>query len=232
MLEPADSQEAKEFIKIAFDISERFDTPVFLRTTTRVSHSKSVVIIEDPQPVEDKTEIRITPSKYVMVPAMARIRRLEVEKRMQALREYADSFAENRLEINKTEVGVITAGMPYNYAKDVFPEFSYLKLAMVHPLPERLIREFAAKVKKLYIIEELDPFIEEQIRAMGIEVAGKDTFPFTNEFDPGVIEIALKGKQATAIKLPEIAIPARPPNLCPGCPHRGLFHVLGKLKAL
>jgi indolepyruvate ferredoxin oxidoreductase alpha subunit len=231
MLEPADSQEAKEFIKIAFDISERFDTPVFLRTTTRVSHSKSVVIIEDPQPVEDKTEIRITPSKYVMVPAMARIRRLEVEKRMQALREYADSFAENRLEINKTEVGVITAGMPYNYAKDVFPEFSYLKLAMVHPLPERLIREFAAKVKKLYIIEELDPFIEEQIRAMGIEVAGKDTFPFTNEFDPGVIEIALKGKQATAIKLPEIAIPARPPNLCPGCPHRGLFHVLGKLKA-
>lgn len=230
MLEPADSQEAKEFIKIAFALSEKFDTPVFLRTTTRVSHSKSVVIIEDPLPAEDKTEIRITPSKYVMVPAMARIRRLEVEKRMHALREYVESFAENRMEINNTEVGVITAGMPYNYVKDVFPEFSYLKLGIVHPLPEKLIREFAAKVKKLYVIEELDPFIEEQIRAMGIEVAGKDVFPFTNEFDPGVIETALRGKPLTTVKLPEVAIPARPPNLCPGCPHRGLFHVLGKLK--
>jgi len=230
MLEPADSQEAKEFIKIAFALSEKFDTPVFLRTTTRVSHSKSVVIIEDPQPVENKTEIRIMPSKYVMVPAMARMRRLEVEKRMHALRDYADTFAENRTEINNTEVGVITAGMPYNYVKDIFPEFSYLKLGMVHPLPEKLIREFAAKVKKLYVIEELDPFIEEQIRAMGIEVAGKDVFPFTNEFDPGVIETALKGKPASLVKLPEVAIPPRPPNLCPGCPHRGLFHVLGKLK--
>ena len=230
MLEPADSQEAKEFIKIAFALSEKFDTPVFLRTTTRVSHSKSVVIIEDPLPVEDKTEIRITPSKYVMVPAMARIRRLEVEKRMQALKEYAETFGENRMEINNTEVGVITAGMPYNYVKDVFPEFSYLKLGLVHPLPEKLIREFAAKVKKLYVIEELDPFIEEQIRAMGIEVAGKDVFPFTNEFDPGVIETALKGKPSVAVELPEVVIPPRPPNLCPGCPHRGLFHVLGKLK--
>ena len=230
MLEPADSQEAKEFIKIAFALSEKFDTPVFLRTTTRVSHSKSVVIIEDPLPAEDKTEIRITPSKYVMVPAMARIRRLEVEKRMQNLKTFVESFAENRMEINNTEVGVITAGMPYNYVKDVFPEFSYLKLGIVHPLPEKLIREFAAKVKKLYVIEELDPFIEEQIRAMGIEVAGKDVFPFTNEFDPGVIETALKGKPPRAVKLPEVAIPPRPPNLCPGCPHRGLFHVLGKLK--
>ncbi len=230
MLEPADSQEAKEFIKIAFALSEKFDTPVFLRTTTRVSHSKSVVIIEDPLPAEDKTEIRITPSKYVMVPAMARIRRLEVEKRMQALREYAETFGENRMEINSSEVGVITAGMPYNYTKDVFPEFSYLKLGLVHPLPERLIREFAAKVKILYVIEELDPFIEEQIRAMGIKVTGKDVFPFTNEFDPGVIETALKGKPPTTVKLPEVAIPPRPPNLCPGCPHRGLFHVLGKLK--
>jgi len=230
MLEPADSQEAKEFIKIAFSLSEKFDTPVFLRTTTRVSHSKSVVIIEDPLPAEDKTEIRITPSKYVMVPAMARLRRLEVEKRMQNLKTFVESFAENRMEINSTEVGVITAGMPYNYTKDVFPEFSYLKLGIVHPLPEKLIHEFAAKVKKLYVIEELDPFIEEQIRAMGIEVVGKDVFPFTNEFDPGVIETALKGKQPAAFKLPEVAIPPRPPNLCPGCPHRGLFHVLGKLK--
>lgn len=231
MLEPADSQEAKEFTKLAFYISEKFDTPVFLRTTTRVSHSKSVVTIEDPLPVEDKTEIRVTPSKYVMVPSMARMRRLEVEKRMESLRAFAESFEENRIEISNTEVGIITAGMPYNYVKDVFPEYSYLKLGMVHPLPEKLIREFAGKVKKLFVIEELDPFIEEQIRAMGIEVVGKAIFPYTNEFDPGVIETALKGKHTTSIKLPQIAIPPRPPNLCPGCPHRGLFHVLGKLKA-
>lgn len=231
MLEPADSDEAKDYIKLAFELSERFDTPVFLRSTTRVSHSKSVVEIEDIQPYADKTEMQINAAKYVMVPAMARLRRLEVEKRMNALREFAETFPENRMEINSKEVGVITAGMPYNYTKAVFPDFSYLKLGMVHPLPVNLIREFASKVKKLYVIEELDPFIEDQIRAMGITVIGKEIFPYTNEFDPGVIETAITGKKPTTAKLPEVAIPPRPPNLCPGCPHRGLFHVLGKLKA-
>jgi indolepyruvate ferredoxin oxidoreductase alpha subunit len=231
MLEPADSQEAKKFIKWAFEISEKFDTPVFLRSTTRVSHSKSVVSIEEPQALEDKTGIQINAAKYVMVPINARARRVEVEKRMQLLRDFSETFPENKMELNSPEIGIITAGIPYHYAKDVFPDFSYLKLGMVHPLPVRMIRDFASRVKKLYVIEELDPFIEEQVKAMGIEVTGKDIFPYTNEFDPGVVEQAIQGKVKTSVDLPTMAIPPRPPNLCPGCPHRGLFYVLGKLKA-
>ena len=230
MLEPSDSQEAKDFVKLAFDISERFDTPVFLRTTTRVSHSKSVVNIEEPASYEDKTDIRINPSKYVMVPMNARIRRVEVEKRLNLLREFSETFSENRMEINNPEVGIITAGMPYHYAKDVFPDYSFLKLGMVYPLPINLIREFASKVRKLYVIEELDPFIEEQVKAAGIDIVGKEIFPYRNEFDPGVIETAMTGKTPVTVSLSDVAIPPRPPNLCPGCPHRGLFYVLGKLK--
>jgi indolepyruvate ferredoxin oxidoreductase alpha subunit len=119
--------------------------------------------------------------------------------------------------------------MAYNYTKDVFPNYSYLKLGMVHPLPVRLIREFASKVKKIYVVEELDPFLEEQIRALGIEITGKEVFPYTNEFDPGVVETSIKGESAEGRGMPSLALPQRPPNLCPGCPHRGLFYVLGKL---
>jgi indolepyruvate ferredoxin oxidoreductase, alpha subunit len=229
MLEPADAQEAKEFIKLAFQISEKFDTPVFLRSTTRVSHSKSVVTLEEPIPYIDKTAITYNTAKYVMVPANARVRRVEVEKRTQDLKEFANSFPENRMEINNPDVGIITAGMPYNYAKDVFPDYSYLKLGMVYPLPEKLIREFAAKVKKIYVIEELDPFLEEQIKAMGISVIGKEIFPYTNEFDPGIIQNAINN-QNKVNTLPVQSIPPRPPNLCAGCPHRGLFYTLNKLK--
>jgi indolepyruvate ferredoxin oxidoreductase, alpha subunit len=229
MLEPADSQEAKDFIKLAFELSEKFDTPVFLRTTTRVSHSKSVVRIDDPEEAVDRTEIRHLPLKYVMVPMNARARRVEVERRTEALREWAETFEGNRMEMGSTEAGIITAGMPYNYAKDAFPDYSYLKLGLVHPLPEKMIREFASRVKKLYVVEELDPFIEEQVKAMGIEVTGKAVFPYTNEFDPGVVEKGITGKSsAPAIALQ--TIPPRPPNLCPGCPHRGLFYSLSKLK--
>lgn len=231
MLEPSDSQEAKRYIKLAFDISERFDTPVFLRTTTRVSHSKSVVHLEELATWEDKTGIKINPSKYVMVPMNARIRRMEVENRLKQLSEFAETFPENRMEIKNREVGIITAGMPYQYAKDVCPDYSFLKLAMVYPLPINLIRKFASKVKHLFVIEELDPFIEEQVKAAGIEIKGKEIFPFTNEFDPGVIEKAMKGKNPVTVSLPDVLIPPRPPNLCSGCPHRGLFYVLGKLKA-
>jgi indolepyruvate ferredoxin oxidoreductase alpha subunit len=231
MIEPSDSQEAKEYIKIAFDISERFDTPVLFRTTTRVSHSKSLVTLGNLSTAKDRTAIQVNAAKYVMVPAYARTRRVEVEKRLYRLREFAETFSGNRIEMNDPEIGIITAGMPYNYAKDVFPDFSYLKLGMVYPLPSGLIREFASKVKKIYVIEELDPFIEEQVKAMGIKVMGKDIFPYTNEFDPGVIETAVRGKKAARAILPDVPIPPRPPNLCPGCPHRGLFYVLGKLKA-
>lgn len=230
MLEPSDSQEAKEFIKLAFEISERFDTPVFLRSTTRVSHSKSVVTLEAPKTMEDRTAIRFDAEKYVMVPMNARKRRVEVEKRMRLLEAFAESFPENRMEINDPEVGIITAGMPYHYAKDVFPNYSYVKLGMVHPLPVGLIREFASRVRKLYALEELDPFIEEQVRALGIEVTGKAIFPYTNEFDPGIVERAIIGHDKILRTLPERQLPLRPPNLCPGCPHRGLFYVLGRLK--
>jgi indolepyruvate ferredoxin oxidoreductase alpha subunit len=230
MLEPADSQEAKDFIKLAFDLSEQFDTPVFLRSTTRVSHSKSVVTLEEPRTPEDRTAIRFNAEKFVMVPMNARKRRIAVEKRMQDLRIFAETFSENRIEINSPDVGIITAGISYHYAKDVFPEYSYLKLGMVHPLPVGLIREFAARVRKIYVVEELDPFLEEQIRALGIEVTGKEIFPYTGEFDPGIVEQAIAGCRDAARALPEIAVPPRPPNLCPGCPHRGLFYILGKLK--
>ncbi len=230
MLEPADSQEAKQFIKLAFQISEQFDTPVFLRSTTRVSHSKSVVDLEEPQARADRMAIRIDAEKYVMVPMNARKRRIVVEKRMQNLKEFAETFPENRVEINNTEVGIITAGMPYNYAKDVFPDYSYLKLGMVHPLPAELIKRFASRVKKLYVLEELDPFLEEQIRALGIPVSGKEVFPYTNEFDPSIVEAGIAGKaQESSCRVPQGDIPPRPPNLCPGCPHRGLFYVLGKM---
>jgi len=231
MIEPADSQEAKEYIKLAFQISEQFDTPVFLRSTTRVSHSKSVVELEDPVPREDKTAIQHNRDKYVMVPAKARVRRVLVEKRMEKLREFGETFPENRIELNDPDVGIITSGMCYNYAKDAFPQYSYLKLGMVYPLPVNLIREFASKVKKIYVVEELDPFLEEQIRAMGIEVTGKKLFPYTGEFDPGLVENTITGNSPnTLINLP-VSVPPRPPNLCPGCPHRGLFYVLGKLGA-
>jgi indolepyruvate ferredoxin oxidoreductase alpha subunit len=229
MLEPADAQEAKEFVKLAFTISEKFDTPVFLRSTTRVSHAKSLVSLEEPLPHQDKTAITYKPEKFVMVPAMARLRRIEVEKRLVKLKEFAETFSENKTEINDPDVGIITAGMPYNYAKDVFPNYSYLKLGMVYPLPEKLIREFASRVEKIFVVEELDPFLEEQIKAMDIKVTGKEIFPYTNEFDPGIIENAI-----TKAAKPSIAsvqnIPSRPPNLCPGCPHRGLFYTLGKVK--
>jgi indolepyruvate ferredoxin oxidoreductase alpha subunit len=231
MLEPADAQEAKEYIKLAFEISEKFDTPVFLRSTTRVSHSKSVVTLEKPVEYKDRTGFIYDVEKYVMVPHCARLRRVEVEKRQQALREFVETFSENKIEIKNTETGIITAGMPYNYAKEVYPDYSYLKLGMVYPLPEKLIRDFTSRVKKIYVVEELDPFLEEQIKAMGIKVIGKEIFPYTNEFDPGVIRKAIakdsKGKESSYKEI----LATRPPNLCPGCPHRGLFYALSKQKA-
>jgi indolepyruvate ferredoxin oxidoreductase alpha subunit len=231
MLEPADPQEAKDYIKLAFQISEQFDTPVFFRSTTRVSHSKSTVYLDNPQPMDNKTTLHTNAEKYVMVPINARTRRVEVEKRQKALKAFAETFSENKMEINNPEIGVITAGMPYNYAKEVFPDFSYLKLGMVYPLPEKMIRDFASKVKKIYVIEELDPYLEEQIKAMGIDVIGKDIFPYTNEFDPGIIRNVINSDMQGAVSPYKNNLAARPPNLCPGCPHRGLFYALKKSKA-
>lgn len=230
MIEPSDSAEAKDFIRIAFEIARKFDTPVFLRTTTRLSHSKSVVETGEPKPSGAVLEIRHDPRKYVMVPANARLRRLAVEERMKKLADFAETFPENRIEMNDPSMGIVAAGMAYSYAREAFPEASFLKLGMVHPIPAGMIRAFAAKVDRLYVVEELDPFLEEQIRALGLPVAGKEHLPFTNEFDPGIVETALSGKAANVKALPQVTIPPRPPNLCPGCPHRGLFYVLGKTK--
>ncbi|MDX9745602.1 MAG: indolepyruvate ferredoxin oxidoreductase subunit alpha [Syntrophales bacterium] len=231
MLEPSDSREAKAYIKVALDLSEEFDTPVFLRTTTRVAHSKSIVELEEPIPWEDKTGVKINAAKYVMVPGNARVRRQAVETRTAALKQFAEKTPLNRVEMGSREVGIITSGMPYNYAKDAFPDYSYLKLGMPYPLPEKLIRNFASKVKKLYVVEELDPFLEEQIKAMGIDVTGKSIFPFANEFDPGIVSSAISGCAEIGAIPAAPDVPPRPPNLCPGCPHRGVFYVLGKLGA-
>jgi indolepyruvate ferredoxin oxidoreductase alpha subunit len=232
MLEPADSQEAREYVKLAFAISERFDTPVFLRSNTRISHSKSVVTSEDAQTLEaGETGIRFDAEKYVMVPMNARKRRVAVEQRMAKILAVAETFPENRIEINSTDVGIITSGISYHYAKEAFPDYSYLKLGMVYPLPAGMIRAFASKVRRIYVVEELDPFLEEQIRALGIDVTGKEIFPAMGEFNPGIVEQAVSGQTDTSpCTHANRSIPLRPPNLCPGCPHRGLFYVLGKLK--
>ena len=231
MLEPADSQEAKDFIKQAFELSERFDTPVFVRTTTRISHSKSVVELSEPQVRTPKPTLAKQPDKYVMVPAHARKRHPLVEKRIKDLEAFAEEFPENRMEMQDTAVGIIASGTCYQYAKEAFPEYSFLKLGMVYPLPKNKIREFARKVKKLYAFEELDPFFEEQVKALGIAILGKEVFPLCGEFDPGTAEQGIRGlpeekKKDTSLPY----LPPRPPTMCPGCPHRGLFYALNKLK--
>jgi len=231
MLEPADSQEAKDFIKQAFELSERFDTPVFVRTTTRISHSKSVVELSEPQQRPPKPALEKQPGKYVMVPAHARKRHPLVEKRIKDLEAFAEEFPENRMEIQDTSVGIITSGTCYQYAKEAFPGYSFLKLGMVYPLPKNKIREFAQKVKKLYAFEELDPFFEEQVKALGIEILGKEVFPLCGEFDPGTAEQGIRGLSEEKKKDESLPyLPPRPPTMCPGCPHRGLFYALNKLK--
>jgi len=228
MLEPADSTECKEYAKLAYEISEQFDTPVLLRLTTRIAHSQSIVEECDRVDVPLK-EYQKDVMKYVMMPGMAKKRRLVIEDRKDKLVEYAETSGINRMELNDTKIGIITAGAPYQYAKESFPEASYLKLGMLWPLPTKLIQEFASKVEKLYVLEELDPYIENHIKAMGIEVHGKDTFSMFGEFSNVSVREAISGKKDEAT-YPDYNPPMRPPVMCPGCPHRGMFYVLSKLK--
>jgi indolepyruvate ferredoxin oxidoreductase alpha subunit len=232
MLEPSDSQEAKDFVKLGFEISETFDTPVMVRSVTRISHSKSIVELQDPVVPPVPIEIRKHTEKFTMLPAHARVRHRFVEERCLKLKEFAETFPENRMEIRDSSVGIITAGISYQYAMEVFPEYSYLKLGMVWPLPDRLIGEFFKKVKKVIVVEELDPFLEENIRVMGFKPkGGKGLFSKCGEFNPLIVEKGILGEKFKACEpvYGEPLLP-RPPNLCPGCPHRGLFHVLKKLK--
>ncbi len=233
MLEPGDAQECKDFTKIAFEISEKFDTPVLLKGETRVSHSDSLVELGERKeaPIALGLDKKEAP-KYVMVPVWVRQRRIAIEKRMKNLEKYADEFPYNIMEINDTKVGVITSGASYMYMKEVFPNYSYLKLGMVWPLPGKMIAKFFKKVKKVIVVEELDPFLETEIRALGYKVAiGKNKIPNMFELSPEIVEKSLKGKsyRAPKIRVKTEDIPKRPPNLCPGCSHRALFYSLKKL---
>jgi indolepyruvate ferredoxin oxidoreductase alpha subunit len=230
MLEPSDSQEAKDFTRIAFELSEKFDTPVLLRTTTRVSHSKSIVRLGEPLEPPVKPGLVKDPVKFVMLPANARKRHPVVEKRMEDLNRFAEIFPENRFERGHKEIGIITSGISYEYAKEVMPEASFLKLGMVYPLPREMIKSFASKVEKLFVVEELDPFIEEQVRALGVAVEGKSAFPLVGELNPSLVERGLKNLPPLPREEAYKNLPARPPIMCPGCPHRGVFSVLNKLK--
>jgi len=230
MLEPSDSFEAKEFTKLAFDLSERFDTPVFLRTTTRISHATGAVTLgERSAPPVSPGFVR-DPAKWVMLPVHAKRRHVVVEERMRRLRVFAETFEENRIEWGDRSLGIVTAGVSYQYAREAFPDASVLKLGMAYPLPERLIREFAAGVSRVVVVEELDPYIETHVKALGILVQGKDIIPIVGELDPRIVRQGISG-EAIPLREPE-EVPGRPPNLCPGCPHRGLFFVLNKFKAV
>ena len=228
MLEPSDSQEAYDFAKLAYEISEEFDTPVLLKMCTRVSHSQSVV--EAGEREEHKKEYQKDISKYVMMPGMAKKRHPIVEERTRKLIEFAENSPVNRVEIGGTEMGIITSSTSYQYVKEVFGNsVSVLKLGMANPLPEKLIKDFAAKVKKLVVVEELDPIIENHCKAMGLDVHGKDLLPICGEFSQNLIAKALGGEVHEGRSL-DVEIPVRPPVMCSGCPHRGLFYELAKNK--
>lgn len=227
VLEPSDSQEAKDFMKLAFELSERFDTPMVLRTTTRLAHSQGVVTLEDRVVPEDKAYERNI-AKNVMMPANAIKRHVFVEQRLKDMAEAANTLDINKMIIKDTRIGFITSGIPYTYVKEVCPDASVLKLGMVHPLPKKLIEEFASKVDTLYIFEELEPVIEEQVRAWGIPCIGKEAFTVQGEYSANMIRKAVL-KEDLQLNTPA-EVPARPPLLCPGCPHRSVYTVLNKLK--
>ena len=237
-LEPSDSQDAKDMTVAAFDLSERYDTPVLLRMTTRICHSTSAVELgereEHPSTI---AKFPRNPAKYVMVPGNARPRHPVIERRIREVAAFAETYPFNRIENGDRALGIITAGVAYQYAKEIFPTASVLKLGMSWPLPEQVIRDFAASVDRLIVIEELDPFIEDAVRLLGIPCEGKSVFPLTGEFDPRVVrECAITaGLLPESERVPLVTVdagplPARPPVLCPGCPHRGAFYVLNKLK--
>ena len=229
MLEPADSGECYAYAKLAFELSETYDTPVLLRLCTRIAHAQSIVETGErvvPAPIPYKKN----GPKYIMMPAFAKVRHPIVEERTRRLVEYADTSAINRVELGSTELGIITSGTAYQYAKEVCgSNASILKLGMVNPLPEKLLLDFASKVKKLIVIEELDGVIEAHCKALGLNVVGKELFPLTDEFSQNLVAQKLGFPTVQGKKLDE-AIPGRPPVMCAGCPHRGLFYTLSKNK--
>lgn len=229
MLEPADSEEALEFTKLAFDLSERFDTPVFIKMCTRVSHSQSIVETHERIVPPEKPYIKNI-QKNVMMPGNAKKKHPLVEARTRALAEYAETSPLNRIEWGDRKLGIITSSTSYQYVKEVFgQDASVLKLGMVYPMPDKLIREFAAGVEELAVVEELDPVIENHCRLLGLSVKGKDILPLEDEYSQNMIAAAFGRNVPTGKKLDD-AIPARPPVMCAGCPHRGMFYLLAKNK--
>jgi indolepyruvate ferredoxin oxidoreductase alpha subunit len=228
LLEPADSQEALEYTRRAFEISERFDMPVIVRSTIRVSHSKGLVAVGEREPhVVPAYESRY--AKYVMLPGNAKRRRVDLESRLGALADYSETLDLNRMEMGDTALGVITAGVTYEYVREALPDASILKLAMLNPLPETLIHRFASNVRRLVVVEELDPYLTSMVKAMGLPLE-ELPLPRTGEFTPRMIAEAL-GAQPPETRQPFEDLPPRPPMLCPGCPHRGVFYTLAKIGA-
>lgn len=231
MLEPSDSQEAKDFTKIALTMSEEFDTPVMLRVTTRISHSKSIVDLGEREIVEIKGYEKNVKKNLVM-PAHARVLHKKVEERLLKLKELSNDFKYNFIEYKNKNIGIITSGISYQYVKEALPDASVLKISMTWPLPERMIREFSENVEKLYIVEENDPFLETEIKALGIKVTGKEIIPLVGELNPRIIKEAFNMVPKYQEKNIEVKAPSRPPALCPGCPHTAVFYAINKLKLI
>lgn len=230
LFEPATSQEAKDMIKEAFEVSENYDTPVLFRVTTRLCHSKAIVECSDRVEVGIKDYTK-NPKKMITVPAHAKVRREVVEERTNKLREFSNDTDLNYYEIKNPKVGIVASGMCFNYAKEVFGEnASYMKLGFTNPMPMEKIKEFASKVDKIYVIEENDPFIEEQLKMNNIECLGKDVLPPFGEMTPDVIREAIFGRTKDSMEYNEELVTPRPPGLCAGCPHRGFFYEIGKRK--
>jgi len=235
MLEPTDSQEAKDFVGSALDVSEEFDTPVLLRLSTRICHSSALVELGERKAAKDERKPFVhNPMKYSMIPGFARRRHPVMEQRLKDLAEYAETFPYNKVEWGDRSLGVVANGVAYQYAREVFPEASFLRLGMSWPLPEKLIRDFASQVDKVVVVEELDPFLEEHLKIMGIEVAaGKEFFPILDEFNPGIVrdaayEAGLVEETVEVQKVDTGELPPRPPVLCAGCPHRPVYYMLKK----
>ena len=229
MLEPSDSLECKEYTKAAFCLSEKYDTPVIIRLSTRVSHSQGLVAEEERENIELR-DYKKNIAKNVMMPGNAKRRHVVVEERLESLRSYAEDCPFNTVEENGSEIGVITSGISYMYSKEALENsVDYLKLGMVYPLPEKLIKDFAAKHKTVYVIEELDPIFEEYIKSLGISVIGKEKFTMLGEYTPAMIKKAVLGIEPPKALSADEEIPVRPPVMCAGCPHRGTFYVLSKM---
>ncbi|HCO74377.1 indolepyruvate ferredoxin oxidoreductase [Clostridium sulfidigenes] len=230
MVEPSNSQECIDYMKEAYEISEKFDTLVLFRVTTRISHSKTVVEVGDKQAVEVKPYEKNI-KKYIMTPGHSKIKHYEVEERLEKLRQYSNTTKLNRMEMGNTKIGIITSGISYEYCREVFGDnASYLKIGFSYPLPDEMIKEFASKVEKLYVVEENDPYLENSVKALGISCIGKEVIPICEELNPDIIRRGILGEENKITYTADTNPPSRPPVLCPGCPHRGIFYAVSKYK--